>query len=205
MMELPVFLAFIGATALLAVTPGPNVALIVANSVAYGPRYGLLTVAGTAAATAVQLALTAIGINGLLNTMGSWFEWVRWAGVAYLLYLGVAQWRAAPVDLTRTKPQPKSRRAVFLHGSLTSLTNPKVLFFLGAFFPQFIDRDGDVGAQIALLCATFLAVAAAIDCGWAALAARLRGVLARHGRFRNRLSGGLLVGAGVGLAAVRDR
>ncbi len=205
MIELPLFLAFIGAVAALMLLPGPNVALIVANSVAYGPRYGLLTVAGTTAAMVVQLGLTALGITELLGAMGPWFEWVRWVGVAYLAYLGIAQWRAAPVDLATTQPEPKSWRAMVLRALLVSFSNPKTWFFYGAFFPQFIDRGRDVGGQMALLSITFLAIALLIDGGWALLAARLRGLLMSNGRLRNRLSGGLLMGAGLGLAVVRNK
>lgn len=196
---------FVAAVVVLALTPGPNLALIIANSVAYGPSYGLLTVAGTTSAMVVQLALTALGMTELLGSLGTGFEAVRWAGVAYLLYIGVAQWRAPPTDLSAVRPEPKSRRLIYGRALLVSLTNPKTLFFYGAFFPQFVDRTHDVGAQAALLSAVFLAVVLLLDCTWAVLAARLRGVLARHGRLRNRISGGLLMGAGVGLAAVRTR
>ena len=129
-----------------------------------------------------------------------WFEWIRWIGVAYLLYLGIRQWTAAPVDLTHTRPQPRSFRAITLRGFLISLTNPKTLLFYGAFFPQFLVPDAPIAPQVALLSLTFFAIAAGLDCGWALLAGRVRGVLAVRGRLRNRLSGGFLIGAGVGLA-----
>jgi len=82
--------------------PRPNVSLIVANSIAYGTRYGLLTLAGTSAAMVLQLAFTVLGLTALLGAMATWFEWLRWLGVVYLLWLGIRQWRAPPVDLTRT-------------------------------------------------------------------------------------------------------
>lgn len=197
--------AFVAAVTVLMLVPGPNVALIVANSVAHGPKYGLLTVLGTASAMVVQLALAALGMAELLGSMGAWFDWIRWIGAAYLLCLGVAQWRADPVDLTTTRPEPRSRRAIFSRALLVSLTNPKTLFFYGAFLPQFIDTDRAVGGQVAVLSAAFLATALVVDGGWALLAARVRGLLASRGRLRNRLSGGLLMGAGVGLAVARDR
>jgi threonine/homoserine/homoserine lactone efflux protein len=203
--DLHLFAAFVAAVAVLMLIPGPNVALIVANSVAWGARYGLLTVAGTASAMVVQLAVTGLGMTAVLGTMGEWFGWVRWAGVAYLLYLGVMQWRAPAADLTATRPEPKSRRAIFLRALLVSLTNPKTLFFYGAFFPQFVSPAHAIAPQIFLLAASFLAVALVIDSGWAMLAARARRVLARRGRLRNRLSGGMLIGAGLGLAALRGK
>ena len=203
MLDTHLFLAFVLAVTILMLIPGPNVALIVANSVSYGFRYGLLTVAGTSTAMVVQLGLTVLGMTELLGTLGSWFEWIRWIGVAYLVYLGVAQWRAPPVNLADIAPEPKSARAMFTRALLVSLTNPKTLFFYGAFFPQFVVTSHDVGAQVAILSATFLLLAVLLDGCWALAAGRARGLLATHGRLRNRISGGLLVGAGIGLALAR--
>jgi homoserine/homoserine lactone efflux protein len=205
MIDTSVFLAFAATVTVLTLIPGPNVALIVANSVAYGPRYGLLTVGGTSSAMLVQLALTALGMTELLGTLGGWFEWIRWIGVAYLLYLGLTLWRAPPTDLTKTRPEPKSRGAIYTRALLVSLTNPKTLLFYGAFFPQFIDTTHDLGPQIALLSGTFLALAVMVDGGWALVTATARGVLASRGRLRNRLSGGLMIGAGIGLALARNK
>ena len=200
MPEPSLLLTFILATTILMLIPGPNVALIVANSVAWGTRYGLLTVAGTAAAMVVQLGLTALGMSAALGALAAWFEWLRWLGVGYLLWLGVRQWRAPPIDLTRIPAQPRSARGIALRGFLVSLTNPKTLLFYGAFFPQFLTPDAPIAPQVALLSLTFFIIAAGLDCGWALLAGRVRGVLAIRGRLRNRLSGGFLVGAGIGLA-----
>jgi threonine/homoserine/homoserine lactone efflux protein len=199
-MHSELYLGFVVASTILILIPGPNVSLIVANSVAHGTRYGLLTVAGTSSAIVVQLALTALGLTATLGTLAGWFEWIRWVGVAYLLYLGMRQWTAAPVDLTRTRPQRRSFRAIALRGFLISLTNPKTLLFYGAFFPQFVAAGSPIAPQVALLSLTFFVIAAGLDCGWALLAGRVRGLLAMRGRLRNRLSGGFLVGAGIGLA-----
>ena len=197
------YLAFVAATVLLMLIPGPNVALIVANSVAYGARYGLLTVAGTSAAMIPQLVVAALGMAALLGAVGQWFEWLRWAGVAYLLWLGVQHWRAPAADLTRAEPAAPLKARIFGRGLLVSLTNPKTLLFYGAFFPQFVSADAAIGPQVALLAATFLAIAVAVDSGWALLAGRARPLLARRGRLRNRLTGGLLIGAAAGLAIAR--
>lgn len=204
-MPLPLYLGFLTATIVLMLIPGPNVSLIVANSIAYGTRYGLLTVAGTSAAIVLQLGLTVLGLTALLAGLAAWFDWLRWVGVIYLLRLGIRQWRAPPLDLTRTRPQPRSVRAIALRGFLISLTNPKTLLFYGAFLPQFIVPDRSIGPQLALLCSSFLLVAVLLDSGWALAAGRARAVLAMRGRLRNRLSGGLLIGAGVGLALAHRR
>jgi threonine/homoserine/homoserine lactone efflux protein len=197
--------AFVATVTLLMLIPGPNVALIVANSVAWGPRTGLLTVLGTSSAMVLQLGLTALGLTEILGALGAWFEALRWAGVAYLLYLGIRQWRAPPTDLTRVVAERKSAGAIYVRALLVSLTNPKTLLFYGAFFPQFISPAHAAGPQIALLSALFLAIGVTVDGSWALLAGRARFLLGRHGRLRNRISGGLLVGAGLGLALVRTK
>jgi homoserine/homoserine lactone efflux protein len=205
MIDMQLYLAFVAATAILILIPGPNVALIVANSVAYGTRYGLLTVAGTSTAVVIQLGLTGLGMTTVLGVLADWFEWIRWLGVLYLAYLGVKQWRAEPADLTKIRPQPKSIRAIYARGLVVSLTNPKTLLFYGAFLPQFVTPNDRIEAQIALLSVTFLVIAVLLDGAWALVAGRARGFLARRGRFRNRLSGTLLIGAGIGLALARRR
>jgi homoserine/homoserine lactone efflux protein len=202
-MHISLYLCFVLASTILMLIPGPNVSLIVANSIAYGTRYGLLTVAGTSSAIVLQLALTTLGLAATLDVLAGWFEWIRWIGVAYLLYIGIRQWIAAPVDLTRTRPQPRSFRTIAMRGFLISLTNPKTLLFYSAFFPQFLSPDAPIAPQVAVLSLTFLGIAAGLDSAWALLAGRVRGVLAIRGRLRNRLSGGFLIGAGVGLALAR--
>jgi homoserine/homoserine lactone efflux protein len=197
--------AFVLATAVLMLIPGPNVALIVANSIAYGTRYGLLTLAGTASAMVPQLLLTALGLTALLGSLGAWLGLVRWLGVVYLIVLGVRQWRAAAPDLGQVTPLPRSWRSIYLRGLAVSLSNPKTLFFFGAFFPQFVARDRAAAPQFVVLCATFLLIAVVLDSLWALLAGRARPLLAARGRLRNRVSGGFLVGAGIGLALAHRR
>lgn len=205
MIDTALYLAFIGAVALLILMPGPNVALIVSNAVAYGTRYGLLTVAGASSAMVLQLAVVALGMTAALGVLGHWFEILRWLGVAYLAWLGIQAWRAPPVDLSRLGAQPKSARAIVLRGFLVSLSNPKTLVFYGAFFPQFVSPAAPAGPQVALLCLTFIVIAVALDSLWALTAGRARRLLATHGRLRNRITGGLLLGAGLGLALVRAK
>ena len=207
MIDPALYLAFIAATVVLMLIPGPNVALIVANSVAYGTRYGLMTLGGTATASVIQLLLVTLGMTAAMATLGGWMEYARWAGVVYLIWIGVRQWRGAVVDLTRTRPEPKSARQIFLRGLLVSLTNPKTLLFFGAFFPQFISPEHDLSTQLVVLSVTFVAVAVALamDSLWAVLAGRARGLLAGRGKARNRVTGGLLIGAGLGLALARHK
>ena len=202
-MPLDLYLAFVLACVVLIVIPGPNVALIVANSVAHGGRFGLLTVAGTSSAVVVHLTLTVLGASVVLNVLAASFDWLRWAGVAYLVWLGIAAWRAPAADLAKVGPQPRSARPIFARGFLVGLTNPKTLLFYGAFLPQFITPGPTVSDQLLLLAVTFLGIAIVLDSAWALLAARLRALVVARVRLRNRLTGGLLVGAGLGLALAR--
>jgi threonine/homoserine/homoserine lactone efflux protein len=206
MMSLHLYLGFILANAILMLIPGPNVALITANSVAYGTRYGLLTVAGTTTGAGVQLALAVIGMSAALAAVSQLLTIVHWGGIAYLIWLGFRQFRAEPVDLTRIRAEPKSGRGIYGRAVLVAISNPKTLLFFGVLLPQFIDPRLPAGPQLALLAATLLAMAILLDGAWAVAAGRARALLARHGRLRNRVSGGLLMTAGVGLAlAQRSR
>jgi threonine/homoserine/homoserine lactone efflux protein len=205
MVDLSLYLGFIAAVTVLMMIPGPNVALIVANSVAHGPRYGLLTVAGTSSAMILQLGLVALGMSQFLGMLGTWFEVLRWIGVAYLVFLGISQWRAPAVDLTKTRPERKSARRMYARALVVSMTNPKTLLFYGAFFPQFVAPDRALAPQVALLSLTFVVLAVLVDGSWALAAGKARHLLSRRGRLRNRISGGMLIGAGAVLAAARHK
>ncbi len=204
-MDFGLYAAFVAATVLLAIFPGPNMALIVSNSVAYGTRWGLLTLAGTSAALALQLLLVGVGMSTLLAAAGTWFEVLRWIGAAYLVWIGVQTWRAPPASLAQVAARGRSVPRTVGRGLFISLTNPKVLLFFGAFFPQFITPHRPLLPQMALLSVTFLVIVSALDSIWAMLAGRMRGWIARKGRLLNRLSGGMLIGAGVGLALARTK
>ncbi len=197
------YAAFVLLVTTLMLIPGPNVALIAANSLAHGARFGLVTVAGTSAAMVVQLTLTALSLSALIGAAAELFEWLRWFGVVYLVALGAASWRRPAADLAKTTAGAGALGAIFARGFVVSLTNPKTLLFYVALFPQFVDARAPAGPQIAVLAVTFLVIALVVDSGWALLAARLRAFLAMRGRLANRLAGSLLIGAALGLALAR--
>jgi threonine/homoserine/homoserine lactone efflux protein len=204
-MNLDLYFAFVLATTVLILLPGPNVTLLVANSLAHGPRRALITLAGTSSAIALQLVVVVLGMTSVILALATWFEWLRWAGVAYLIYLGIQQWRSAPLALDDLEARPTPSWRLFCQGVLVSATNPKTLLFYAAFFPQFVDPASPPGPQLALLCATFLVIATVLDGAYALLAGRLRPWLRdrRRARLRNRLAGSCLIAAGVGLALAR--
>ena len=204
-MDVSLYLTFVAATVVLALFPGPNMALIVSNSIAHGTRFGFLTLLGSSTGLAIQLALVAVGMSTVLATAGQWFDVLRWVGAAYLVWLGIQSWRAPPPELAVVATTGRSARHTVLRGVFVSLTNPKVLLFFGAFFPQFVSPDRDLGVQLGVMSVTFLVVVAGLDSVWAVLAGRARHWIAARGRMLNRVSGGMLVGAGVGLALTRAR
>ena len=92
-MELNVFLAFVVATTIMIALPGPSVLLTAAHSISFGWKHGVSTVAGATMGIAVQLIVAAIVLASLLNVVADAFEWLRWAGAAYIIFLGIKQWR----------------------------------------------------------------------------------------------------------------
>jgi homoserine/homoserine lactone efflux protein len=204
-MALDLYLGFVLASTILTLLPGPNVTLLVATSLAFGARRALMALAGTSTAIALQLLVTALGMGSLLLMLAAGFEWLRWAGVLYLLWLGVRQWRARPVALEHIDPAAVSSRRLFWRGFAVSATNPKTLLFYAAFLPQFLQPARPALPQLLLLSATFLTLAATLDGAYTLLAGQLRPWFRgqRRARLRNRLSGSLLIGAGLGLALAR--
>ncbi len=186
------------ATAVLVAIPGPNVALIVANSLQYGLRQGVTTVLGTTLGVALQLGLVVLGMATVLEFAADLLTWIKWAGVVYLVYLGIRAWREPASDLAAVGAQP----AVFWRGCMIAALNPKTLLFNAAFLPQFLSAGAGVG-EFLLIAGVFLAVLLVGDLLWAAFATSARRLLGRYGKFRNRLTGSFLVAAGVGLALSR--
>ena len=179
-MTLEIYLAYIAACFLIAVVPGPTVTVIIGNSLAHGTRAGLLNVAGTQLGLAVMIAIVGIGLTSLIEGMGHWFEWVRLIGAAYLIWMGVQMVRSSgKVDASGAPPVPPG--GFFLQGFLVAASNPKVLIFLGAFFPQFIDPAGNYALQIVVMGITAMVFAAAMDGTYALLASRAGRMLTARG------------------------
>jgi len=199
------YLALIAATALLVAIPGPNVAMIVATSLSRGTRHGLFTVAGTTLGVGAQLAFMVFGLTALIGVAATAFEWLRWAGVGYLLYLGIRAWNDAAEDLSTVAADKRAGDILFWGCFGVALVNPKTLLFTSAFLPQFVSADADlsVGDQLIVLCSIFLGVLASGDSAWAILAGRARGLISRYGNLRNKVTSAFFIGAGAALALSR--
>lgn len=203
-MEWHVYLAFVAATAIMIALPGPSVLLTVAHSISFGWRNALSTVAGETFGIAVQLLVAAIGLTSLLHAVGEAFEWLRWIGAAYLVYLGIRQWRSAS-EPPEFGTLAVSRRNLFVQGLLVTIPNPKSLIFIAAFLPQFIDAARPLGLQFSYIVPTFLAITFTVAAIWALIAGQASGLLQRQHAMQSvlRTGGGLMIIAGAGLALAR--
>lgn len=204
-MTLELYLAYIAASVLIVIVPGPTVTVIVANSLAHGARAGLLNVAGTQLGLALMIGVLLVGLTSIIETMGWWFDWLRLAGAAYLIWIGYKLIRSSgTIDAGDSAPTP--RGGFFLQGFLVILSNPKALLFFGAFIPQFVDPGRDYVLQVILLGATFMAVATVLDATYAVLSGGAGAFLTRQRvRLVSRISGAFLIGGGVWLALTRAR
>ena len=149
-MESHVYIAFVVATTIMIALPGPSVLLTVAHSISFGWKHALFTVAGATIGIAVQILVATVGLTSLLNVVAEAFEWFRWAGAAYLIYLGIKQWRSAsqPLEIDTSSV---SRRNLLVQGLVITIPNPKSLIFIAAFLPQFIDTARPLVCNLRLL------------------------------------------------------
>lgn len=193
---------FVLACLALAVTPGPNVALIVGTSLRFGSRAGILTATGVNVGLIAQLAVVAAGLAYLVEAFSHHFDLVRYAGAGYLVWLAVLQWRSAGAGPATSAP---AAHAAFGRGLAVAFANPKTLLFHAAFLPQFVTDTANPLPQVTLLAVVFAAVALAGDILWALAADRARSALSgRFAQVADRVSAGILVGgAAVLLAAGR--
>ena len=196
--DLATLLTFLGAGVLLNLTPGADVMFALASGARGGKRAGVAAAAGVSAGAVVHVTLTAFGVAAALRAVPGAFEVIRWAGAAYLLYLAVQSWRAAPAT-------PRAGRAElgpsFRRGFVTNLLNPKVALFILAFLPQFADpARGPVWSQLLALGLVFAVTGFLITAAYGAAGGALSQSLVRHGRAMNRIAALVFGGLAVRLA-----
>ncbi|RMF02082.1 MAG: LysE family translocator [Alphaproteobacteria bacterium] len=202
------YAAFVLASALLALTPGPAMSLIVANSASFGLRAGMLTVAGASTGLALLVTGATLGMSSVMALMADGFDLIRWAGAAYLVWLGgrrlfhALSAGAGVAGEGAGAVQPRGRW--FWQGLAVTLSNPKVLLFLGAFFPQFVNPASSLAVQLGLLGITFVVTIMVIDAGVAVMAGSTRRFFTgARMRTADALGGILLVCGGLWLALAR--
>lgn len=169
--------AFLAATLVLALTPGPGVVFIVTRTLAQGRAAGLASVAGVALGNLANAVAASIGLAALFAASSLAFTVVRWAGAAYLLYLGIQALRQPSATANGTPPAPATPRKLFRDGFFVALLNPKTTLFFAAFIPQFLHPGGSQAVQALTLSVLFVAVAAVTDSLYALLAGSLAPLL----------------------------
>lgn len=203
----PLFSAFLLASLVLAVTPGPVVIYVVTRSLVQGRRSGLVSVAGVALGNLGNALAASVGLAALFAISSIAFSVVKYAGALYLVYLGVQMLGASPVENSMDIPATVSLKRVFRDGFIVALLNPKTTVFFAAFLPQFLTAGAPPMVQGMVLGSLFVAIATITDSTYAlaagAAAPALRGnVIRRIGR---RLGGGVFIGLGVFTALAGSR
>ena len=200
-MSLALWLGFLLAAILIAVTPGPGAVLSMSTSMRYGYWSALTAILGLQAAILVHLAIVAIGFGALLAASETGFSVVKFIGAAYLIWLGVQKWRSPPLSVD-AETVPVRRRGLFFQGLLVNLTNPKAIIFIGALVPQFIDPGRSQVEQYLLIAATLCLTDIVVMSAYALAAGRLGSWLhdPKAIRLQNRAFGGLFISAGTLLA-----
>jgi len=199
-MSIELWLAFVAASAVLLIIPGPTILTVISYSMAHGRRANLPLVAAVALGDSTALVVSLLGLGALLATSAFWFTVVKWAGGMYLLYLGIKLLQAGILSTELAAPAaPGSRWKLFANTYLVTALNPKGIVFFVAFLPQFINPSAAVTQQLWALAATFVAMATLNATLYAVFAGSARKVLSspRAQRRFNLAGGSLLSVAGV--------
>ena len=200
-MEPGALIAFIAASIVVLVVPGPTVTVIVANSLRHGTAAGFANIAGTQLGVLSLFGLLALGFDAIAVTLAWAFDWLRLAGAGYLLWLGSRMLMSNGTLGTGTAVRARSLAGFFWQGFFVILSNPKMLFFLGGFLPQFVDPTADVATQVMALGALFVVLATALDGCYALAAGRAGSLLTRRNvRVAEIVGGSALVGGGFWMA-----
>lgn len=207
-MSIEIWMAFVVASAVVLVIPGPTILTVISYSVSHGRRANLPLVLAVALGDSTAAAASLFGLGALLSASAFWFTVVKWVGGTYLIYLGVKSLRAGATSADVATLEPSlTRWKVFANTYVVTALNPKSVIFFVAFLPQFIDHDANVTDQLMVLAVTFVVMAAINAALYAVFATSARRLLtsARAQRRFHIAGGSLLTAAGVwGLLAKRS-
>lgn len=196
-METDIWLIYLLAAIGLSLSPGPNGLLALTHGALHGRRMALYTVTGGCVGFVTIIALSMFGIGALLQASLVWLTILKWAGGAYLVWLGIQVWRSPPIgiDISR-RPEARSGWSLFSQGALSAITNPKAILFFAAFLPQFIDPHRSLVVQFVVMAGTFAVTEFVTEVFIASVAHRISAWLARVGRSFNRACGGIFIAIG---------
>lgn len=204
-MTFETWIAFVAASAVLLVIPGPTILLVVSYALGRGWKVAAPVAVGVALGDLTAMTLSMLGVGALLASSALLFTAVKWIGAGYLVWLGVKLWRAGATLEAEARTEPVAARRMLAHAWLVTTLNPKSIVFFVAFLPQFLDPARPFWPQMAIFEATFVLLAFANAFGYALLAARARR-LARNPRairLVNRAGGTALIAAGVAAVSAR--
>ncbi len=199
-MSIELWLAFVAASAVLLIIPGPTILTVISYSVAHGRRANVPLVTAVTLGDSTALVVSLLGLGALLATSAFWFMVIKWVGGLYLIFLGVKLLRAGISLAELAAPAaPGSRWRLFTNTYLVTALNPKGIVFFVAFLPQFINPRADVTQQLWLLAITFVTMATLNATLYALFAGSARKLLAspRAQRRFNLAGGSLLSVAGI--------
>src|SRR6476620_6927575 len=203
MPEKAAFLTFVVAAFMLNIAPGPDMLYVIGRSVGQGRRAGLVSALGVFVGCWVHILAAAFGIAALLRSSPLAFNLVRYAGAAYLIYLGIRS-VVKRTDLSSQQLEPEKLGSIFRQGAITNMLNPKVAIFFLAFLPQFIDASrGSVALQIVVLGLIFNIGGTLVNLAVAYAGGTLGELLRRNqsiARLQRRFTGLIFVGLGLRLA-----
>ena len=206
-MEIQVWLAFVVASVVLLMIPGPTVVLVLTYALTQGRRVAVASAAGVATGDLIAMTTSLLGLGALVLASASVFTALKWVGAAYLVWMGIGMIR--PVGgqtLGRLDDVPElTRRRVFGNAAVVTALNPKSIVFFIAFVPQFLAVDRLLAPQFAVLIATFVTLAAINALAYALLADRMRATIRRPAvlGWITRAGGGVMIAMGVLTATLR--
>ena len=204
-MSLEVWLAFVAASAVLLVIPGPTILLVVSYALGRGWKVAAPVATGVALGDLTAMTLSMLGVGALLASSATLFTVLKWIGAGYLIWLGIGLWRAGGTLQAEVRTEATAARRMLAHAWLVTTLNPKSIIFFVAFLPQFLDPAGDFRTQMAIFEATFVTLAFANAFGYALLASRARRLATspRAIRIVNRVGGTALIAAGAAAVTAR--
>jgi homoserine/homoserine lactone efflux protein len=203
-MSAHILLAFFAASLLLAITPGPTMSLVIANATSHGRRAGLLTVFGNLTGLSILLTAVIFGLSSIMVFMSEWFDMLRWIGAAYLVYLGARTLWKLRLPAAQLSSADTTSTRWYWQGLFVALSNPKVLLFLGAFLPQFLDQSRPAFEQLVALAIIFVVTLAGVDCAYAIAVAHARAAISGPWRrIMEGTTGMLLIAGGLWIALAR--
>jgi threonine/homoserine/homoserine lactone efflux protein len=200
------WLAFMAASTLLLLIPGPTVLLVLSYAISQGRRVAVSTAAGVAAGDLIAMTASLLGLGALILASATAFTWLKWIGAVYLVYLGVVLFRSAGrTEGNLPQTQAVTARKTFTRAALVTALNPKSIAFFVAFVPQFLNPAAPLMPQSAILIASFVSLAAVNALAYALLADTLRARLAQPAvmAWLVRAGGATLVGMGLLTASLR--